>query len=111
MQVIDLVDPDLVTVFCPFCGTQTLSDEGEPVPCAHLVYVSSSETPDDPWYETSHPCRYEGDEEDSIVDMLAGSFPSADHVLFLLSSPAPAGLEVYVLYTHRGEAQNVEAGS
>ena len=100
MQTIDISNPAIITVHCPFCGTQTISHEGEPVACPHLVYVSSSETPDDPWFEKNNLAAYEPEEGESVIDGLEKGYPSSDYILFLLSEPPPAGLELYVLYTH-----------
>ncbi len=100
MQIVEIRDPDRADLFCPFCGRKTLeAPEGVREACEHLLYVSCSETIGEPWFVREGSGDYEREEEDdSEVDMLAGVWPSAEAVLFLLSFPAPSGMEVYVLY-------------
>lgn len=102
MQTIDICDPDLVHFYCPICGTHTISpDAAQPTVCDHLVYVTCSDTPDDPWYSREDVTFELPEDFESIPQALAQRFPDNAHFLFLISSPAPAGLEVYVLYTHQ----------
>ena len=99
MQRIEILDPDQATLYCPFCGTNTLTTDGETRPCDHLLYVSSSETPDDPWFSAEAAMGLDDPEyEDHVVNRLEKRFPGSEAVLFFLSQPAPACLEVYVLY-------------
>lgn len=102
MQTIDICDPDLEHLYCPICGTHTLSpDAPQTAPCAHLVYVTCSDTPDDPWY-LREGLKVELPEDcESIPQALAPRFPDNTYLLFLISSPAPAGLEVYVVYSYQ----------
>jgi hypothetical protein len=102
MQTVEICNTDLSNLYCPICGTHTLQLDGDrPTACEHLVYVTCSDTLDDPWFERGDLGFEMPEDDDSIPQALANRFPGGEYLLFLLSSPPPAGLEVYVLYTYR----------
>jgi hypothetical protein len=119
MQTVDICNSSISDLYCPICGTHTLQPDGDrPTPCEHLVYVTCSETPYDPWFEREDlgletPEDYEPEDLDlempeddkSIPQALADRFPGGEYLLFLLSAPPPSGLEVYVMYTYRPSAE------
>ena len=67
--------------------------------CSHLLYISLSEDPMDPLYIHDSVPEIEMDDDDrTVVDALEKAFPSSDEILLVLGPPAPAALEVYVVY-------------
>jgi hypothetical protein len=102
MNTVDIVNPDLERLYCPFCGTQTPWDGWEN-PCRHLVFVGSSEDVDTPAFSRDG-LEWDPDADDypgdDLIVRLGKQYPHSDYVCFLLSSPPPAGLEVYVVYKH-----------
>ena len=93
MHLIPIKTTDTTTIHCPLCGALSLSAEGTITACAHLVYVSSSETLDDPWHDPKGVGGSENDLVSFLDDALA---PSA--FAFQLYAPAPSGMEVLVAY-------------
>ena len=102
MQSVEICDSDINLLYCPFCGMAAFTAEREVQPCPHMVFVSSNETPEDPWYiHPSIPPRSleQNDDEVTIVDALNRAFPEDDKILFILSESPPAALDIYLLYS------------
>ena len=99
MQIVDICD-DEVKPHCPCCGSVSFDEEGEVKPCPHLAFVGSSDTGFEPWFVQEFLTLNEDDEEEyeNVVEALKGKLPGQEFVMFLLLTPAPAGLEVYVVY-------------
>lgn len=98
MQTVSINDAS-VLLHCMCCGTQSLPADGPVRPCPHLMYVSSNATPDEPWFVDGSVSQVHVEcYEDSVVQSLRKKFRSSEFVLFRVSEPSPAGLEVYVVY-------------
>ena len=95
MQIVEVCDAEFKP-HCPCCGKASFNAEGDVKPCKHLVFVGSSETPDESWYE-SVPVLGEDDFE-NLVKVLKRKFRRPEYVMFLLFQPAPAALEIYAVY-------------
>ncbi len=101
MQILDICPGSDVTLHCPLCGASTFTKKGTVKPCPHLVYVSSSETVDEPWYRSAAASKVEFDDDSDkhLIDTLKRNFSGMEYLMFMLSEPPPAGLEVYALYS------------
>jgi len=102
MQVVS-IRSDSVIPHCPVCGKASLSPKGKVIGCEHLMFVSATETSDEPWFvhESIQEAVREmlADEDiDSCMDAIGQTFPDPDFVLFAVADEMPIGLEVYVLY-------------
>lgn len=100
MQIVEMLTGDDVTLHCPKCGTKSMTDKGEITACEHLLYVSSSETPHDPWYKDESVSLPNDDEslDKHEVALLGEVYPGNQTLLFLMAAPAPSGMELYVVY-------------
>lgn len=102
MQSVEICDADIYLIFCPLCGKPSFTNERDVNPCPNLIFVSSNETPGEPWYihpSIPHNIVEPAGDEVTVVDALNRAFPENDKILFNLSESLPAALDVYLLYS------------
>jgi hypothetical protein len=87
---------------CPICGNSPLTGD-EVVPCDHLLFIESN-AGDEPWFisnEFDLSAVEETDDPPTHLELLEEQYPGDNAVLFVLGSPFPLDLSVYVAYKTR----------
>ena len=99
MTTVSVCTQGSIPFFCPFCGAKALTKMDTVVrrPCEHLVYISCSETPSEPWYLDSRIPSELGDDE-SYEDAIDRELRGGANLMFILHNPPPAGIEIWVAF-------------